>query len=98
MLTVQDKRWCLIDTTDPANRELYDKQSDPEEENNVIAEHPEEVSRLHQAAVDFLKNHEAHESIIQWFATGEKGDTSTYKQMPPRPSGYHAYFQDILGG
>ena len=92
------KRWCLIDTTDPANRELYDKQNDPEEENNIIADHPAEVSRLHQAAIDFLKNHEAHESMIQWFETGEKGDTSTYKQMPPRPSGYYPYFQDILGG
>jgi len=98
MLTIQDKRWCLIDTPDPANRELYDKQSDPEEENNIIAEHPEEVSRLHQAALDFLREHEAHESIIQWFETGEIGDTSTYKPMPPRPSGYYTYFRDILGG
>jgi arylsulfatase A-like enzyme len=97
LLTVQDKRWCLIDHTDPANRQLYDKQSDPEEEHNIIAEHPEQTERLHQAAVDFLKNHEAHESIIRWFETGEKGDTSTYQQIPPRPGGYHAYWQDILG-
>ncbi len=97
ILTVQDKRWCLIDFTDPANRELYDKQADPEEENNIINDHPEEVSRLHQAGLDFLRNHEAHESIIQWFETGEKGDTSTYEQIPPRPSGYKAYFADMMG-
>ena len=97
ILTVQDKRWCLIDHTDPEKRELYDKQNDPEEENNIIDKHPEEAKRLHKATLDFLKNHGAHESIIQWFETGEKGDTSTYQQIPPRPSGYHAYFQDILG-
>ena len=31
ILTVQDKRWGLIDHTDPSERELYDKQADPEE-------------------------------------------------------------------
>jgi len=97
ILTVQDKRWCLIDFTDPSNRELYDKQADPEEENNIISDHPEEANRLHEAGVDFLRNHEAHESIIQWFETGEKGDTSTYQQIPPRPSGYKAYFADMMG-
>ena len=95
-MTVQDKRWCLIDFTDSSSRELYDKQADPEEENN-IGDYPDEANRLHEAGVDFLRNHEAHESIIQWFETGEKGDTSTYEQIPPRPSGYKAYFADMMG-
>jgi hypothetical protein len=92
VLTVQDERWCLIDRPDASRRELYDKESDRAEEHNVIADHPQEAERLHQALLGFLADHEAHPALVQWFQTGEKGDASDYQHRPPYLANYQPYF------
>ena len=95
-LTVQDKRWCLIDRPDVSQRELYDKRSDRAEECNVIADHPQEADRLHQSLLDFLKSHESHPALVRWFESGEKGNTSGYQHRPPYLANYKPYFQLAL--
>lgn len=95
-LTVQDARWCLIDTPDPEARELYDKQADREESDNVIDRYPAVVHRLHRAALDFLREHEAHPSLVSWFETGQKGDLTDYQHRPAYLANYHPYFEDGL--
>jgi arylsulfatase A-like enzyme len=95
-LTVQDKRWCLIDSPDVSQRELYDKQSDRAEEWNVIADHPQEAERLHQSLLDFLESHKSHPALVSWFESGEKGDTSDYQHRPPYLANYKPYFQLAL--
>jgi arylsulfatase A-like enzyme len=91
-LTVQDERWCLIDRPDPAGRELYDKQADPGEEHDVIADYPQEAGRLHEALLAFLCQHQAHPALVRWFAEGTKGDTSDYRHRPPYLASFQPYF------
>jgi arylsulfatase A-like enzyme len=94
--TVQDERWCLIDSPDPARQELYDKEVDRQEEHNVIAEHPRVVERLHRALLNFLADHEAHPALVQWFETGTKGDVSDYQYRDPYLRDFWPYFAFAL--
>ena len=91
-LTVQDERWCLIDWTDPARRELRDKTADREEEHNVLAAHPQHEQRLHQSLVQFLKDHRAHPSLVSWYESGQRGDTTGYQHRDPYLEKYVPYF------
>jgi hypothetical protein len=95
-LTVQDERWCMIDRPDPAARELYDKEADPEQAHNVAASFPQEAARLHEALLAFLRQHEAHPALVRWFTEGVKGDTSDYRHRPPYLESYQPYFQLAL--
>jgi arylsulfatase A-like enzyme len=95
-LTVQDERWCMIDRPDPAARELYDKEADPEQAHNVAASFPQEAARLHEALLAFLRQHEAHPALVRWFTEGIKGDTSDYRHRPPYLESYQPYFQLAL--
>jgi arylsulfatase A-like enzyme len=96
VLTVQDERWCLIDRPDASRRELYDKTSDRAQERNVISEHPQKAQRLHQQLLDFLVDHEAHPALVQWFQSGQKGDTSDYQHVPPYLARFRPYWEAAL--
>jgi arylsulfatase A-like enzyme len=95
-LTVQDKRWCLVDRPDASARELYDKLSDRAEEHNVINQHPQEAERLHQSLLGFLGQHDAHPALIRWFETGERGDLTGYRARDPYLTHYTQYFNMLL--
>jgi len=95
-LVVQDQRWCLVDHTDTAQRELYDKDTDRAEEHNVIAQHPQEAERLHQALLGFLKEYGAHPALVEWFETGTKGDASDYRHVPDYLKNYQPYWKGSL--
>lgn len=95
-MVVQDQRWCLIDRPDPGQRELYDKETDRAEEHNVIAQHPQEAERLHQALLDFLNRHEAHPALVEWFQTGTKGDASDYCHTPEYLKNFQFYWKGSL--
>ena len=95
-LTVQDERWCLIDWPDASRRELYDKDIDRAEEHNVIADHPQEAQRLHQALLDFLATHDAHPAWVRWFESGEMGDLSDYQHRSPYLAQFRPYFMLAL--
>lgn len=92
VLTVQDARWCLVDRPDASKRELFDKDEDRSEERNVITDHAVEAERLHAALLRFLEAHTAHPALIEWFATGEKGDLSDYVHRPPYLKHFRPYF------
>jgi arylsulfatase A-like enzyme len=95
-LTVQDERWCLIDRPDATGRELYDKDSDRAEMTDVIASHPQEAKRLHQATLDFLASHEAHPAWVHWFEHGSKGDLNDYRHHDPYLDAFMPYFVRAL--
>ncbi|MBV7339216.1 hypothetical protein KFU94_65580 [Chloroflexi bacterium TSY] len=73
-------------------RELYDKTNDRSEEKNVIANHPQEAERLHQALVGFLHAHDAHPALVEWLETGTKGDTSDYQHRHLYLANFKPYF------
>jgi arylsulfatase A-like enzyme len=90
--TIQDQRWCLIDSPDPARRELYDKDADRSEEHNVIAAHPDQAERLHRAFLSFLADHEAHPAWLRLFESGDPGDLSDYQHRDPYLARFMPYF------
>jgi len=95
-MTVQDQRWCLIAKPDRTQAELYDKEVDRAEEHNILSRHPDEAERLYAALVDFLRTHEAHPSLVQWFETGERGDVTGYIHRPPYLRNFTHYWQMAL--
>lgn len=52
--TVASEEWALVCPPGVEGRELYHLPSDPAQERNAIAEHPETAERMHRALVDFL--------------------------------------------
>nr|HPM84922.1 hypothetical protein [Candidatus Anammoximicrobium sp.] len=47
---------CIVAGDAPATMQLYDLQSDPAEQRNVAAEHPDQVQRL-KAIFDAMNEH-----------------------------------------
>jgi hypothetical protein len=95
-ITAQDERWCLIDRPNASKRELYDKDVDRAETQDVIADHPREADRLHQAVLDFLATHEAHPAWVRWFGDGDAGDLSDYRHRSPYLDKFVPYFSLAL--
>ena len=54
-LTVSDENWAMICSPLDRGSELYDLTSDPDQLNNVIADHPDRASHMFQQAVDALR-------------------------------------------
>jgi hypothetical protein len=51
--------------------ELYDLETDPGQERNLIAEHPEVAAEMRSLWIDFLKEHDASEERIRPFVDGQ---------------------------
>ena len=96
-ITVQDGEWCLIDSLDPAARELYHMPSDREQETNVVADHPDVVADLHDKLVAELKARRAPQALTDWLATGTKGTVpEAYRLRAPYLDAYTQYWNGIL--
>jgi len=54
-VTVTTHEWSLLYAVEPGLSELFHLSSDPKQEKNVIAEHPEVAQELHQQLVKFLR-------------------------------------------
>ena len=52
--TVTTDEWALLYSREPGESWLYHLPSDPKQEKNVIAEHPEVAKELHQMLVRFI--------------------------------------------
>lgn len=52
-LAVRDGRWKYFTDPEGQRRELYDITKDPSERNNVIADHPDVVQRLHPMLLEW---------------------------------------------
>jgi len=87
-IVARDARWAFIDRPDPAGRELYDMAADPQQTTNVAGDHPEEVARLHEAVLEFLRTHDAQPQVMRLFQDGDPGDMTGY--VGPR-LGYERY-------
>ena len=96
VIRAHDGRWLLLDRPDPADRELYDTESDPKQLTNLVADHPDEAGRLHQAVLDFLKTHEAQPQLVRLYETGDPGDLAGYRSRPPGYEQYRMYAVNLL--
>jgi hypothetical protein len=51
--TITTDEWSLLFVVEPGQSELYHMASDPRQERNVIAQHPDIAQELHQLFVRF---------------------------------------------
>ena len=63
-VTITDERWSLICSPDPEMSELYDLESDPKQERNIIDEEKEVAAEMRQALISFLEQEGAKEQMI----------------------------------
>ncbi len=56
MTTVTTDEWSFLHDCAPGGSELYNLKSDPDQQRNVIAQHPEIARELHQYMVEFMKD------------------------------------------
>lgn len=54
MSTITTDEWSLLYDVEPGGSELYNMISDPRQENNVISQHPDVASELHQLFAKFM--------------------------------------------
>ncbi|MFP4056247.1 MAG: sulfatase [Candidatus Brocadiia bacterium] len=97
VISVNDAQWCLLDSPDPQHRGLYHKPSDPAEESDVLADHPEVYERLHEALLAELDHRGAPQMLTRWFATGQRGPLPQgYLPRDPYLEAYTQYWNFIL--
>lgn len=54
MSTISTKEWSLLYDPEPGGSELYNLESDPGQQNNIISQRPEIARELHQIFVKFM--------------------------------------------
>lgn len=76
--TVTTEEWALL--VPPGRpRELYDLRSDPRQERNVLAEHPETAAELEDALIDWLSDLGAPPERVRAY----RADASASGGLPP---------------
>lgn len=95
-IVARDARFVLVDSPNPALRELYDTRNDPGQTANAIREFAGEADRLHGAVLEFLKTHEAQPQIVRLFETGDPGDMTGYVARRPGMEHFQHYFTHLL--
>ena len=65
--TVTDSKWAYICAPQGLPSELYDLESDPDQEHNVIDKHPQVARRMREAWTTFLEEHGAPQARIRPF-------------------------------
>ena len=65
--TVTDGKWAFIGAPMGMRSELYDLESDPEQEHDLIDAHPDVAKRMRSAWISFLEEHVASEARIRPF-------------------------------
>jgi arylsulfatase A-like enzyme len=85
--TVTDDQWALICAPGERTSLLFDIQRDPDQENNVIDQHPDVAERMHRKWIGFLEAHGAPESRIRPFREGFFGQRSAERRAAGRPGG-----------
>jgi arylsulfatase A-like enzyme len=91
-LVVRDGRWVLVDFPTADQRRLYDVQTEPAQQTNVLKEFPSEAERLHEAALQFLRTHEAQPALRRLFEYGEPGSMGDYHFTRSGFAGFRYYF------
>ena len=94
-IRAHDGRWLLIDRPQPEERELYDTDADPGQLTNVVSDHPNVVSRLHEAVLEFLRTHEAQPQLVRLYETGDPGDMTGYMRRRPGMESYRMYVVNL---
>jgi arylsulfatase A-like enzyme len=69
--TVTDGDWAFIYAPQGLSSELYHLPDDPEQQHNVIDQHPQVASRLHNAWIDFMREHGASDARLRPFVNGD---------------------------
>ena len=69
--TVTDDAWAYICVPGGTLSELYNLKADPNQQHNVIEQHPDVAQKMHQAFVEFLQAHDASEARLRPFVEGQ---------------------------
>jgi arylsulfatase A-like enzyme len=75
-ITVTTEEWALVCPLGTEGWELYHLPSDPAQERNVVAAHPDVARRLHAAFVDFLAEAGAPAERVRLYTEPQPGLTS----------------------
>lgn len=65
--TITDAKWAYVCAPLGMPSELYNLQDDPDQEHNVLEEHPQVADRMRHAWIEFLKSHGAPQARIRPF-------------------------------
>ncbi len=69
--TITDNQWTMIFAPQGLPSALYNLHEDPTQQNNVFAAHPDVATRMQQAWITFLKEHDAPKARIRPFQEGQ---------------------------
>lgn len=79
-MTVTGQRYTLMDFPERDRWLLFDRETDPAMENNIVKDLPEEAEILHAELIKFLQANEAPQWMVQLWSDGPEGITA------PEPS------------
>jgi hypothetical protein len=68
--TITSDKWAYICAPQGLPSELYNLKSDPDQQSNVIDQHPQVAERMHNEWIAFLRDHGASEARIRPFVEG----------------------------
>ncbi len=97
-IILRDHRWILADSMKPEKRRLFDVEADPGQTINVVAEHPDQVERLHNALLEFLKSHDAQLQEVRLWETGSMGDETGYVPIRRGFEHFSPYWDNVYRG
>ncbi|MFC1713488.1 sulfatase [Candidatus Poribacteria bacterium] len=86
--TITDDEWAYICAPQGMASELYNLETDPDQEHNVIDAHPDVAKRMRDTWMDLLKDHDASEARLRPFLDAEV-DVHT-----PKSGKLHAFRDD----
>jgi arylsulfatase A-like enzyme len=65
MVTVTTDKWSLLYDCEPGGSELYDLESDPNQEKNLIGQHSDVAHELHQLMVKFMRETNVPQRLLK---------------------------------
>ena len=96
-LTVSNAQWQLIASPRGHVSELYDLENDPDQQRNVVDEHPDVASRLQHQLLDFLEAHHAPPELAQAFDDQPTANPTTSPPLIAGPDAVLYAFTDANG-
>jgi len=63
--TITAGHWSLLYSTDPGVSQLYNLESDPQQQHNVIGTHTHEAKELHRFLVEFMRETDVPDPLLK---------------------------------
>ena len=65
MVTITTDEWAMLYDCEPGGSELYNLKSDPDQEKNVISQHPDVARDLHKLLVKFMQDTNVPQRLME---------------------------------